>query len=76
MTSAITVRLDAETRRELAELAERHRSRSAAVQAAIHQAWKHLQEEKLEVGYAEVVVGNSHYPYESPEEAAVLRARH
>ena len=30
MTSALTVRLDEETARELAELAERYRSRSAA----------------------------------------------
>jgi predicted transcriptional regulator len=75
MTSAMTVRLDDETSRELAELAERHPSRSAAVQAAIHQAWQRLQEEKLQAGYAAAVADNPHYPYESAEEAAVLRAR-
>ena len=44
------------------------------VQAAIHQAWQHLQEEKLQAGYAAAVTENPHYPYESAEEAAVLRA--
>jgi predicted transcriptional regulator len=75
MTSAMTVRLDDEISRELAELAERHPSRSAAVQAAIHQAWQKLQEEKLQAGYAAAVAENPHYPYESAEEAAALRAR-
>lgn len=75
MTNAMTVRLDDETSQELAELAERHPSRSAAVQAAIHQAWQHLQEEKLQAGYAAALAENPHYPYESAEEAAVLRAR-
>jgi predicted transcriptional regulator len=75
MTSAMTVRLDNETSQELAELAEHHPSRSAAVQAAIHQAWQRLQEEKLHAGYAAAVAENPHYPYESAEEAAVLRAR-
>ncbi|MGH3927826.1 MAG: ribbon-helix-helix protein, CopG family, partial [Pseudonocardiaceae bacterium] len=50
MTSAMTVRLNEETVRKLAELAERHRSRSAAVQDAIHQAWEQLQAEKLDAG--------------------------
>lgn len=75
MTSAMTVRLDEDTARELSELAERHRSRSAAVQDAIHRAWQQLQDEKLEAGYAAAVAENPHYPYESVEEAAVLRAR-
>jgi predicted transcriptional regulator len=75
MTSAMTVRLDEETSRELTELAERHPSRSAAVQAAIHQAWRRLQEDKLQAGYAAAVADNPYYPYESAEEAAVLRAR-
>jgi hypothetical protein len=48
--------------------------RSAAVQAAIHQAWQHLQEEKLQADYAAAVAENPHYPYESAEEAAALRA--
>lgn len=71
----MTVRLDDEVSRELTELAEHHPSRSAAVQAAIHQAWKQLQEEKLQAGYAAAVAENPHYPYESAEEAAALRAR-
>lgn len=75
MTTAMTVRLGADTARELAELAQRHRSRSAAVQAAIHQAWAQLQDEKLAAGYAAAAAENPHYPYESAEEAGVLRAR-
>ena len=75
MTSAMTVRLDEETARQLGELAEKHPSRSAAVQDAIHRAWRQLQEEKLEAGYAAAVADNPHYPYESAEEAATLRAR-
>ncbi len=68
----MTVRLDEDTARELAELAQRHRSRSAAVQDAIHRAWQQLQADKLDAGYA---AENPHYPYESAEEAAVLRTR-
>ncbi len=75
MTNAMTVRLDDETARQLAELAERYRSRSAAVQDAIHRAWQQLQDDKLEAGYAAAVADNPHYPYESAEEAAALRAR-
>jgi predicted transcriptional regulator len=75
MTNAMTVRLDDETSRELTELAELHPSRSAAVLAAIHQAWQRLQDERLQAGYAAAVAENPHYPYESAEEAAVLRAR-
>lgn len=75
MTSALTLRLDEETAGELAELAERYRSRSAAVQDAIHRAWEELQAEKLEAGYAAAVAENPYYPYESAEEASVLRAR-
>jgi predicted transcriptional regulator len=71
----MTVRLDDEAARQLAELAEHHRSRSAAVQDAIHQAWQQLQAEKLDAGYAAAVAENPHYPYESAEEAATLRAR-
>lgn len=71
----MTVRLDDDTARQLAELAERYRSRSAAVQDAIHRAWRQLQEEKLDAGYAAAVAENPHYPYESAEEAAALRAR-
>lgn len=75
MTSAMTVRLDEDTARELAELAELYRSRSAAVQEAIHQAWQQLQAEKLDAGYAAAIAENPHFPYESAEEAAALRAR-
>ena len=75
MTSAMTVRLDEETARELTELAERYRSRSAAVQDAIHRAWQQLQADKLDAGYAAAIADNPHYPYESAEEATALRAR-
>lgn len=75
MTTPMTVRLAEETARELDELAQRYRSRSAAVQDAIHQAWAQLQDEKLEAGYAAAAAENPHYPYESAEEAAVLGSR-
>jgi antitoxin MazE4 len=75
MTSAMTVRLDDETARQLAELAQHYRSRSAAVQDAIHRAWRQLQAEKLDAGYAAAIAENPDYPYESAEEAATLRAR-
>ena len=75
MTTAITVRLDEESALQLAELAEHYASRSAAVQDAIRQAWKQLQADKLDAGYASAVAENPHYPYESAEEAATLRAR-
>jgi predicted transcriptional regulator len=75
MTNAMTVRLDDDSARQLAELAEHHRSRSAAVQDAIHRAWQQLQADKLDAGYAAAVAENPHYPYESAEEAATLRAR-
>jgi predicted transcriptional regulator len=71
----MTVRLRDETAHELDELAQRYRSRSAAVQDAIHQAWVQLQQEKLEAGYAAAVAENRHHPYESAKEAAVLQAR-
>ncbi|MEO7125250.1 MAG: antitoxin [Nakamurella sp.] len=75
MTQAMTVRLGEETARQLDELAVRYRSRSAAVQDAIHQAWEQLQDEKLEAGYAAAAEENPYYPYESAEEAATLSAR-
>lgn len=75
MTNAMTVRLDEETARELSELAERYRSRSAAVQDAIHRAWQQMQADKLEAGYTTAIAENPHYPYESADEAAVLRTR-
>jgi len=75
MTTALTVRLDEKSAQQLAELAEHHRSRSAAVQDAIHRAWEQLQADKLEAGYAAAVADNPHYPYESAEEAATLRTR-
>jgi Arc/MetJ-type ribon-helix-helix transcriptional regulator len=75
MTTAMTVRLGEQTARELDELARRYHSRSAAVQDAIHRAWEQLQDEKLEAGYAAAAAENPDYPYESAEEAAILRAR-
>ncbi len=75
MTTPLTLRLDDETAQQLTELAERYRSRTAAVQDAIHRAWLQLREEKLEAGYAAAVAENPYYPYESADEAAVLRAR-
>lgn len=75
MTYAMTVRLDPDTERRLAELAEGYPSRSAAVTEAIRQAWQRLQEEQLDRAYAAAAAGNPHYPYESVEEREAMRAR-
>jgi hypothetical protein len=75
MTKALTIRLGEQTARELDELARSHRSRSAAVQDAIHRAWTQLQDEKLEASYAAAAAENPDYAYESAQEAAVLRDR-
>ena len=75
MSISVAVRLDEETVRELAELAERYRSRSAAVRDAVHRAWLNLQTDKLDAAYAAAVAENPHYPCESAEEAAVLLRR-
>ena len=75
MTYAMTVRLDEETQQQLAELAEAHPSRSAAVTAAIREAWRRLREEKLDAAYAAAVADDPHFPYESADERDRLRAR-
>lgn len=75
MTTAMTVRLDEETARQPSELAERLPSRSAAIKETIRLAWEDLQAEKLDAGYAAAVAENPHYPYESADEATVLRER-
>lgn len=75
MTNAMTVRLDEETARKLAELAESQPSRSAAVTEAIRQAWRQLQENKLEAAYAAVAAADPAYPYESEDERSTARAR-
>ncbi len=56
MANASTVRLHEQTARELTELAERRRSRPAAVQDARHQAWEQLQTEELDAGYAAAII--------------------
>ena len=75
MTHAMTVRLDDQTFQQLKDLEEASPSRSAAVVAAIHEAWDRLQEEKLETAYATAVAESPSYPYENEEERAALRAR-
>lgn len=72
----MTVRLDAETERQLAELAEGHYpSRAAAVSDAIRQAWQRVQEDQLDAAYAAAVADNPHYPYDSADERAAMRRR-
>lgn len=75
MTHAMTVRLDPATEQQLAELAERQPSRSAAVTDAIRLAWQRLQEDRLDAAYASVVAEDPHYPYESAAERQTMRAR-
>jgi hypothetical protein len=75
MSYAMTVRLDDETARQLAELAAGKPSRAAAVTAAIREAWQRLQERKLEQAYVAVVAECPDYPYESGDERAAIRMR-
>jgi predicted transcriptional regulator len=75
MTHAMTVRLDSDTEQQLADLAEYQPSRSAAVTAAIRQAWQRLQEDRLDAAYVTAVAENAHYPYESAAEREAMRAR-
>ncbi|WP_245721513.1 antitoxin [Nocardia crassostreae] len=76
MTYAMTVRLDEETFQRLKDLeAAGAASRSAAVVAAIHEAWQHLQEQRLLDAYQAAVAESPTYPYEHDEERAALRAR-
>jgi predicted transcriptional regulator len=73
MTNAMTVRLTEETDRQLTELAEHYPSRSAAVQGAIHRAWRQLQDEKLEAGYAALAASET--PEERTEQRRIARRR-
>jgi antitoxin MazE4 len=75
MSFAMTVRLDDETARQLAELAAGKPSRAAAVTAAIREAWQHLQERKLEQAYVAVIAECPDYPFESSEERVAIRTR-
>lgn len=75
MTHAMTVRLDNETFHRLRDLEDAAPSRSAAVVAAIREAWNRLQEERLQDAYAAAVAESPSYPYENDEERAALRAR-
>ncbi|MHA6806267.1 antitoxin [Salinifilum ghardaiensis] len=75
MTRAMTVRLDDEADRQLAELAEDYPTRSAAVLDAIHEAWRRHREDRLDAAYAAAVVDNPAYPYEDAAEREAIRAR-
>jgi len=76
MTHAMTVRLDDETYRQLEDLeAASSSSRSAAVAAAIHEAWQHLQEQRLIEAYQAAVADSPTYQYENEEERSALRVR-
>lgn len=75
MTHSMTVRLDDDTAQKLADLAADQPSRSAAIKAAIEEAWRVHQEHKLDAAYAAVAAENPDYPYESNKERAALRAR-
>jgi predicted transcriptional regulator len=50
MSVTLSVRLDEETERELAELASESSSRHAAVVNAIHEAYRHLVLERIHRG--------------------------
>jgi predicted transcriptional regulator len=77
MTYVMSVRLDDETARQLDDLASAggHTSKAAAVQDAVHLAWRQLQYGRLEEGYAARAADNPHYPFESAEDAVARRER-
>jgi len=76
MTHAMSVRLDDETAQQLADLASAgHTSKAAALQDAVHVAWRELQYKRLEEGYAAIAAENPHYPFESAEDAAIRKRR-
>lgn len=76
MTHAMSVRLDDETASQLDDLVSAGRtSKAAALQEAVHIAWRELQYRRLEEGYAAVAAENPHYPFESAEDAAIRRKR-
>jgi predicted transcriptional regulator len=76
MTYTMSVRLDDETASQLDDLVSAGQtSKAAALQEAVHLAWRELQYRRLEEGYAEVAAENPHYPFESAEDAAILRKR-
>lgn len=68
--------MDDETASQLGDLASAdHTSKAAALQQAVHIAWRELQYRRLEEGYAAAVSENPHYPFESAEDAAIRRNR-
>lgn len=73
MTRAMTVRLDDDTDKKLAELAMDYPSTSAAVQEAIRQAWIARQYAKMEAAYAAIRQDQPWFPYDSAEEAQAWR---
>jgi predicted transcriptional regulator len=76
MTYAMSVRLDDETARQLDDLVSAgHTSKAAALQDAVHVAWRELQYRRLEEGYAAIAAENPHYPFESAEDGAIRRKR-
>jgi len=76
MTHAMSVRLDDETAKQLADLVSAgHTSKTAALQDAVHVAWRELQYRRLEEGYTAIAADNPHYPFESAEDAAIRRKR-
>lgn len=76
MTHTMSVRLDDETAHQLDDLVSAgHISKAAALQDAVHIAWRELQYRRLEEGYAAMAAENPHYPFESAEDAAIRRKR-
>jgi predicted transcriptional regulator len=76
MTHTMSVRLDDETASQLDDLVNAGQtSKAAALQEAVHIAWRELQYRQLEEGYAAVAAENPNYPFESAEDAAIRRKR-
>lgn len=76
MTHTMSVRLDDETAGQLDDLVSAGQtSKAAALQEAVHIAWRELQYRRLEEGYAAIAAENPYYPFESAEDAAIRRKR-
>lgn len=66
MANSMTFRLNDETQHKLDELSKRFSSRSAAITAAIDQAWRELRAERLRAESADIAA--------DPDDQAEMRA--
>jgi predicted transcriptional regulator len=76
MTFTMSVRFKDETARQLEDLAQAgNTSKVSALEEAVQLAWRELQYQRLEEGYAAIAAEDPHYPFESAGDAADRRKR-